>query len=72
MTKEGWRCAVIEAVQNADEGNDELLKLLVHLLTEQDQAKQALRDLGYGCTGMPWADVVEEIRDGARRADSEG
>jgi len=49
-----------------------LAALMAKLLYEQDAAKQALRELGYGCTGMPWADVVEEIRAGARRADSEG
>lgn len=61
MIKEGWRQTVREAVQRANEGEPTQLALLVELLTEQDQAKQELRELGYGCTGMPWLDVVKEI-----------
>jgi hypothetical protein len=62
MTAEGWRSLVFQAIDRHDRhGDPEPLNLLVQLLVEQDQAKQALREIGFGCTGMPWAEVVREI-----------
>lgn len=37
------------------------LDLLAQLLTEQDAAKNELREKGYGVTGTPWPDVVREV-----------
>jgi hypothetical protein len=56
MTKEGWRELVVMAALDP-----ERLELLAQLLAEQDAAKNRLRELGFGCVGMPWSDVVEEI-----------
>lgn len=56
MTAEGWRELVLDAVRRNDHGDSSQLGLLGRLLAEQDEAKQVLRDLGYGCIGMPWAD----------------
>lgn len=64
MTEDGWRSAVLDAVRRADAGDPELLDLMAKLLAEQDAAKQELREIGYGCLGTPWRDVVEEIRHG--------
>lgn len=63
MTREGWKRVVESAVQNADKGDVSSLDLLVTLLTEQDQAKEEIRRLGFGVTGMPWLDMVDEIRE---------
>jgi hypothetical protein len=62
MTEAGWKEAILEAVRRAETGDRTLLNLMALLLTEQDQAKQQLRELGYGCIGMSWLDVVAEIR----------
>lgn len=56
MTAEGWREAVMRASHDAV-----LFDLLVALLTEQDAAKEALRVKGYGVTGTPWREVVQEV-----------
>jgi hypothetical protein len=58
MTLQGWR----EAVQGASRDTT-LAELMAQLLFEQDAAKNRLRELGYGCIGMPWAKVVEEVAD---------
>lgn len=63
MTREGWMLAILEAVERAKSGDDELLNLMATLLREQDQSKHELRELGFGCMGMPWLDMVQEIRD---------
>jgi hypothetical protein len=67
VTVEGWRDAVLQAVRDHDAGDPTLLQLMSRLLAEQDDAKQRLRELGYGCIGMPWADVVDDIADVVRR-----
>jgi hypothetical protein len=61
MTAEGWRDIVREAVVRHDGGDDELLTLVARLLAEQDDAKEALRQVGFGCTGMPWPELVRDI-----------
>lgn len=67
MTQEGWREAVLAAVRRHDAGDSTLLELMAKLLTEQDAAKNRLQDIGYGCTGMSWAKVVEEIGEQCSR-----
>lgn len=62
MTEEGWQEAVIKANRRADEGDLTLLTLMSKLLAEQDEAKDRLNKIGFGCIGMPWLNVVEEIR----------
>lgn len=61
MTQDGWRAAIIKAVRDADAGDRTFLDLMASLLTEQDQAKNRLRELGYGCTGTPWPRVIDEV-----------
>ena len=61
MTYTGWRDAVIEAASRHAAGDSKLLDLLTKLLVEQGAAKQALLEAGFGCTGMPWANVVAEV-----------
>lgn len=61
MTAEGWKHALLLAVQQAEHGKPMTLDLLAQLLEEQDTAKEKLRRKGYGVTGTPWAQVVEEV-----------
>lgn len=61
MTAEGWRALVLQAVYRRENGDHEPFDLVVHLLTEQDQAKEGLRRLGFGVIGTPWSEVVAEI-----------
>lgn len=56
MTLEGWEKAVEKA-----KTDEETARLIARLLYEQDQAKQDLRAKGYGCTGMPWRELVAEV-----------
>lgn len=61
MTRDGWRALVLEAVRRHDRGDDELLELTADVLAEQDLAKQALRDKGYGCTGVGLLRTVQDV-----------
>lgn len=61
MTLDGWRDLVIEAVRR-----QESVDLLSRLLAEQDRAKSRLSALGFGCIGMPWAEVIDEIEQRIR------
>jgi hypothetical protein len=63
MTEQGWRECVRKTASDPV-----LADLMAKLLYEQDQAKQALRELGYGCSGMPWLDVIAELRARLRAA----
>jgi hypothetical protein len=56
MTLKGWQAAVEKAKRDP-----EMARLMAQLLFEQDKAKNALREKGYGCTGMPWHQMVEEV-----------
>lgn len=66
MTREGWEHIVLEAVSRYEQGDSELLQLLSQLLEEQDLARQALRDKGYGWIGLPWDETVALVKDGRR------
>lgn len=61
MTAEGWMDLVLEAFDRHDRGDHELINLVVRLLAEQDEAKNALREAGFGSIGTPWADVASDI-----------
>lgn len=39
---------------------------MAQLLTEVDAAKEALRQMGFGCAGTPWPEIVKEIHQGFR------
>ena len=62
MTRDGWRDIVLNAVYRHECGKSDLLDLLSFLLTEQDAARQSLRELGFGCVGRPWPGIVEDIQ----------
>lgn len=61
MTKDGWRDLVIQAVHEADNGNGESVSLLAEYFEECDLAKQALRNKGYGWTGLGILETVQQI-----------
>ena len=51
MNKEAWRDLAVSAVVRHQAGDDTALDLLGRLLEEQEQAKDLLRNAGYGWTG---------------------
>lgn len=59
MTAEGWRGLVMQAVEQYMTGDADKLQLLARHLEMCDQAKQVLRDRGYGWTGM---DILETVQ----------
>lgn len=61
MTEKGWRETVIDAARRHDNGDSELLDLLVRVLREQDRAKQVLRDKGHGWTGLSLLKTVQVL-----------
>jgi hypothetical protein len=56
MTAKGWADLVTKAISDPD-----MMALLVRLLVEQDEAKHRLREMGFGVTGTPWLQMVDEI-----------
>jgi hypothetical protein len=44
-------------------GNDELLDGIAEVLAEMDEARQQLRDMGFGVTGTPVLRQVAEVRE---------
>ena len=61
MTKQGWRTRIVEAVAELMLGEETRIDLMAAYLEEVDNARQALRDKGYGCIGMPIERQVEEV-----------
>lgn len=61
VTLEGWRELTLEAFRRHQAGDSEMVELMARILYEQDAAKHQIRELGYGCTGMPWLDMVKEL-----------
>jgi hypothetical protein len=61
MTQQGWKEAVLKAADDHERGDDVMLELLSKLLEEVDDAKEQLRRKGYGCTGMPWRNMINEV-----------
>ena len=59
MTQEGWRQLAINTVRKMDEGDNSSLDLLTKYLEETDAAKQALRNKGYGWTGLGILETIE-------------
>ncbi len=58
MTLEGWRLLVANTASDP-----ELAELTARVLNEQDEAKQRLRDKGYGWTGLSILKTVELVPD---------
>lgn len=63
MTRDGWAEVVLNAAEKHCDGDDSALNLLAKLLEEVDDAKQRLREIGFGVTGTPWPDIIEQIAD---------
>jgi hypothetical protein len=61
VTQKGWREAILRAAADDAAGDATLLDLMARLLTEQDKAKNDLRRIGVGCTGMPWQKMIDEV-----------
>lgn len=62
MTKDGWRNLVIQAVSDLSYSHDSSgIDLLATHLEECDKAKQALRDKGYGWTGLSILETVNQV-----------
>jgi hypothetical protein len=61
MTRDGWRELVLNTMEKYMNGNAYALELLADLLAEQDAAKAELQRKGYGCTGTPWREMVDEV-----------
>ena len=60
MDKIGWRFLVLDAAMDAiNNDNPEKLDLLAEYLAECDKAKQALRDKGYGWTGLGILETIQ-------------
>lgn len=66
MTRDGWRDVILSAAVRSAGGKHDALDLLADLLAEQDAAKNALRELGYGVIGTPWPNVVRAIARAVR------
>ena len=56
MTRDSW----LVIVKKARKDNKQL-NLLLDYLVEAGEAKQLLRDNGYGCTGMNLLETVKEV-----------
>ena len=59
MNVEQWKIAIKNAVTDVQrEGKHDRLNLLARALAEAVQAKQELRNKGYGCTGLSLLETV--------------
>ena len=61
MTLDGWRRVVKHAAYTLQDGDESSAERLVLALKDADDAKQALRDKGYGCTGMTLLETAAEV-----------
>ena len=61
MNKEGWRQLILDAAYDSDclDPNDKVYKLALYL-EQVDEARQVLRDKGYGVSGTP---ILEQVAD---------
>lgn len=68
---EAWEDHIVGAVHKYWQGDNKVLSLLGKQMVEVEQAKQYLRDLGYGCTGMGILETVKEVLPVIKFASSE-
>jgi len=61
MTKERWEELIRGAVLRADAGDDETMGLLVRSLVDAEEAKQKLREMGFGGEGVSLLGAVEAV-----------
>ena len=57
MTYKGWEKLLIDFIDKKDKETFELLNII---LFEQDEAKQELRNKGYGYTGLSLLETVKQ------------
>jgi hypothetical protein len=57
MKAEYWRTYIKDVVANNDLDK---LNLIARLLEENEKAKEALRDKGYGATGLNLVKIIQE------------
>lgn len=61
MTVQGYREGIIKAVEEHYAGDSTYLNMIAEVLEEQDEAKQALRDKGYGHTGLSLLRTIQQV-----------
>ena len=61
MRIESWKEIIFEGVDKANHGNHAQVDLIAQLLAESEQAKQVLREKGYGWTGLSLLKTVTEL-----------
>lgn len=61
MTPEGWKNTIRSIAKQDRDGTSDALELLAAHMAEVDQARQLLRDLGFGVAGTPILDQVRAI-----------
>ena len=62
MDANGWRAAIAHAVTEAiNHGATIPINGIAQQLAEEDEAKQLLRNAGYGATGVSLLETVKEI-----------
>jgi hypothetical protein len=61
MKAEGWKLLVKQAVAEDESGKPETLDLLARYLEMCDEAKQELRNRGYGWTGLDILETVKQV-----------
>lgn len=66
MRAEGWKTLILDAVHEADNGESEELYLLAKYLEMCDEAKQELRNKGYGWIGL---DILETVKQEVQHAE---
>lgn len=55
MTKQQW----LDILQN----KPDRFEIIAEILAQQDQAKQLLRDKGYGWTGLSLLETVKQVKE---------
>lgn len=69
MTAQGWRESLLHAFHRYTHYDDDgPLMGFAQCLAEEDEAKQLLRDAGFGCTGMSLLRTVKEAVEWAANA----
>ena len=63
MKAEGWKELIQQAVYEAETGGFEKLDLLAKHLEMCDEAKQELRNRGYGWTGLDILETVKQVEN---------
>lgn len=63
MELKDYKEMIAEAIYNADHGDIKFLDRIAESLQEADDAKQVLRDKGYGWNGLSLLETVQAVED---------